>query len=190
MLKEHDPQAFRLFVLLSHYRSPIDFSPDALKQAQRSLERLRQAARTIGERIEIKDDESQDLESSGDSDPVVAAAKAQFLEHMDNDFNTPYALRTLFDLIRDINRRINEEKISQKGLKEAREFLDRAGEVLGLTIFSPAGAAQGKAEADAAEKLADLLIFTRQKLREKKDWQLADEIRGRMNALGISVEDA
>ena len=120
----------------------------------------------------------------------MAAAKAQFLEHMDNDFNTPYALRTLFDLIRDINRRINEERISQKGLKEAREFLDRAGEVLGLSIFSPAGAAQGKPEADAAEKLADLLIFTRQKLREKKDWQLADEIRSRMNALGISVEDA
>ncbi|HNZ05324.1 MAG TPA: hypothetical protein PKL01_02560, partial [Methanothrix soehngenii] len=178
-----------LFVLLSHYSSPIDFSPDALKQAQRSLERLRHAGRIIDERIDIEDDEDRHLESSDDSDPAVASAKAQFLEHMDNDFNVPYALRTVFDLIRDINRRINEERISQKGLKEAREFLIEAGEVLGLSIFSPAGAAQKKPEADAAEKLAELLIITRQKLREKKDWQLADEIRSRMNMLGISVED-
>jgi len=189
MLKVHDAQAFRLFVLLSHYSSPIDFSPDALKQAQRSLERLRHAGRIIDERIDIEDDEDRHLESSDDSDPAVASAKAQFLEHMDNDFNVPYALRTVFDLIRDINRRINEERISQKGLKEAREFLIEAGEVLGLSIFSPAGAAQKKPEADAAEKLAELLIITRQKLREKKDWQLADEIRSRMNMLGISVED-
>jgi len=119
----------------------------------------------------------------------VAAARAQFLEHMDNDFNTPYALRTLFDLIRDINRRINDGKISQKGLKEARELLLQAEEVLGLSLFSPAVMAGEKAEVDIATKLAETLIWTRQRLREKKDWQIADEIRTRMKELGIAVED-
>jgi cysteinyl-tRNA synthetase len=189
MLKEYSAQAFRLFVLLSHYSSAIDFSPDALKQAQRSLERLQKAARIITESIENEDDEDRALGTINDGDPAVAAARAQFLEHMDNDFNTPYALRTLFDLIRDINRRINDAKISQKGLKEARELLLQAGEVLGLSFFSPAVMAGEKAEVDIATKLEETLIWTRQRLREKKDWQIADEIRTRMKELGIAVED-
>jgi cysteinyl-tRNA synthetase len=189
MLKEYDAQAFRLFVLLSHYSSAIDFSPDALNQAHRSLERLQKAARIITESIETEDEEDRDLGTIEDSDPAVAAAGAQFLEHMDNDFNTPYALRTLFDLIRDINRRIDDGKISQKGLKEARELLLQAEEVLGLSLFSPAVMAGEKAEVDIATKLAETLIWTRQRLRNKKDWQIADEIRTRMKELGIAVED-
>ena len=189
MLKEYDAQAFRLFVLLSHYSSAIDFSPDALKQAHRSLERLQKAAKIITESIDAEDEKDRDLGTIEDADPAVAAARAQFQEHMENDFNTPYALRALFDLIRDINRRINDGKISQKGLKEARELLLQAGEVLGLSFSSPAVMAREKAEADTATKLAELLIWTRQRLREKKDWQIADEIRTRMKELGISVED-
>ena len=112
MLREYEADAFRFFVLLAHYRSPIDFSEKALEQAHKSLERIRQAAKIIEEQLE------KALESSAPEqiDPAVALAKAKFLESMDNDFNTPYALKAVFDLVREVNRRINEKTISQKGL--------------------------------------------------------------------------
>jgi cysteinyl-tRNA synthetase len=122
-------------------------------------------------------------------DPSVALAKAKFLESMDNDFNTPYALRAVFDLVREVNRRINEKTISRKGLQDAGEQLREFGEILGLSFYETGRKPAEKAEA-VTDNLINLLIEIRQKLREKKEWQLADEIRDRLNELNIVVEDA
>ncbi len=189
MLKEHDAQAFRLFVLLSHYTSPIDFSPEALKQAKKSLDRLRQAAKIIRDSINETDALNGHPDEKG-LDSIVALAKAQFQEHMDNDFNTPYALRTLFNLVRETNRRINEGSISQIELIEAKVFLEQAGEVFGLDLMGAKETRAQKTKTDVTEELCELLISIRQKLREKKDWKLADEIRCSMLELGIAVEDS
>jgi cysteinyl-tRNA synthetase len=122
-------------------------------------------------------------------DPVVDEAKTAFLESMDNDFNTPYALRAVFDLVRQANRRINEKTISRKGLLDISEQLKEFEEILGLSFRS-----EGEKPADKADAVTDhlikLLIETRQKLRERKEWQLADEIRSRLNELSIVLEDA
>ena len=113
MLQKYDADTFRFFVLLAHYRSPIDFSEVALEQAHKSLERIRQAMKIIEEQLETA---PESCEPEG-IDPSLALAKAKFLESMDNDFNTPYALRAVFDLVREVNRRINEKTISRKGLQ-------------------------------------------------------------------------
>jgi cysteinyl-tRNA synthetase len=123
------------------------------------------------------------------ADPGVALAKARFLEHMDNDFNTPYALRAVFELVREVNRRINEKSITQKGLHEAKDLLAELGDIFGLH-FSARDNRAAKTEEDITSSLIALLIFARQKLRENKQWQLADEIRNRMGELGIAIEDA
>jgi cysteinyl-tRNA synthetase len=120
---------------------------------------------------------------------VVAEARAKFLESMDNDFNTPYALRALFDFVRDINRLINEKTISRKALSEARELLDEFGSILGI-CFSSAGKKHAEVEVSKEDLLIELLADIRQKLRERKDWALADEIRDRMKKLDIVLEDA
>ena len=106
----------------------------------------------------------------------MAEAKAKFLESMDNDFNTPYALRAVFDLVREVNRRINEKTISRKGLQDVSEQLREFGEILGLCFYAAGKKPAEKADAVTAN-LIELLIEMRQKLREKKEWQLADEIR-------------
>ncbi|MGZ4849172.1 MAG: cysteine--tRNA ligase [Halobacteriota archaeon] len=185
MLREYEADAFRFFVLLAHYRSPIDFSEKALEQARKSLERIRQAAKIIEEQLE-KAPESSTPEQM---DAAVALAKAKFLESMDNDFNTPYALRAVFDLVREVNRRINEKSISQKGLRDASEQLREFGEILGLSFYEVGKRPAEKTDAIAGN-LIELLIETRQKLREKKEWQLTDEIRAKLSELDIVIEDA
>jgi cysteinyl-tRNA synthetase len=185
MLREYEADAFRFFVLLAHYRSPIDFSEKALEQARKSLERIRQAAKIIEEQLE-KAPESSAPEQM---DPAVALAKAKFLESMENDFNTPYALKAVFDLVREVNRRINEKTISQTGLQDASEQLREFGEILGLSFYEVGKRPAEKTDA-IADNLIELLIETRQKLREKKEWQLADEIRAKLSELDIVIEDA
>jgi cysteinyl-tRNA synthetase len=185
MLEKYDAESFRFFVLLAHYRSPIDFSEEALLQAQRSLERICNAAEIFEAQLEA----AQESSAPEGIDPAVVEAKARFMESMDNDFNTPYALGAVFDLIREVNRRINEKTISRKGLQEVNEQLREFGEILGLSFF--AGRREPADRADVlADKLTELLIKTRQKLREKKDWQLADDIRERLNELNIILEDS
>jgi cysteinyl-tRNA synthetase len=185
MLREYEADAFRFFVLLAHYRSPIDFSEKALEQARKSLERIRQAAKIIEEQLE----RAQESSAPEQMDPAVALAKAKFLESMDNDFNTPYALKAVFDLVREVNRRINEKTISQKGLQDASEQLREFGEILGLSFYEVEKRPAEKTDA-IADNLIELLIETRQKLREKKEWQLADEIRAKLSELDIVIEDA
>jgi len=185
MLREYEADAFRFFVLLAHYRSPIDFSEKALEQARKSLERIRQAAKIIEEQLE----KAAESSAPEQMDPVVALARAKFLESMDNDFNTPYALRAVFDLVREVNRRINEKTISQKGLQDASEQLREFGEILGLS-FCEVGKRPAEKTDAIAGNLSELLIETRQKLREKKEWQLADEIRAKLSELDIVIEDA
>jgi cysteinyl-tRNA synthetase len=185
MLERCDADAFRLFVLLAHYRSPIDFSEEVLEQSRKSLERIRHLIKLIEEQLETPGE----IMETVDIDPILIKAKVEFLEAMDDDFNTPYALRAVFDLVRDINRRINEKNVSKKTLKDTKLLLEEFGEVLGISFSSGSEMSERKEE-DMARDLIELLMEIRQKLREKKDWQLADEIRNRMKELNVVLEDA
>jgi cysteinyl-tRNA synthetase len=139
--------------------------------------------------MEAKDSKDSSSPDNEGVDASVAEARAKFVEHMDNDFNTPYALRVIFELVRDVNRRTNEKTITRKALGDVQAFLEEAGEVLGIGFSGREKEAEGAAE-DLTGDLIDVLIDVRQKLREKKDWQNADEIRSRMSELGITLEDA
>jgi cysteinyl-tRNA synthetase len=238
MLGKYDADAFRLFVLLSHYSSPIDFSQASLEQAGRSLERIRQTARIIEEQLEgdapapesaansATDQSGGESEGKGKDKALAESSapeerkpepdlepddgnsrhngldgnqdggehgkddgRARFLEAMDNDFNTPYALKAVFDLARMANRRINEKTISREELQEIKEQLQEYGEILGIGFYETDRKTPGKEES-SADKLIGLLTDVRQKLREKKEWQLADEIRARLGELNISIEDS
>lgn len=217
MLEKYEADAFRLFVLLSHYSSPIDFSQASLEQAVRSLERIRQTSRIIDEQLEAAAEAATEVEcedkvnaeisaleerkpgfeshdshngKDGDQDGKVHDeddTRSFFLEAMDNDFNTPYALKAVFDLARNVNRRINEKTISREELQEIKEQLCEYGEILGIGFYETDKRAAGKGD-NSADKLIGLLADVRQKLREKKDWQLADEIRARLGELNIAVD--
>lgn len=203
LLKRHDPQTFRLFVLSTHYRSPIDFNEGLLEQSRRNLDRIRQVIRIIDEQLKSQDNpmeletaeskkaagsggvESEDAESE-EAEFALADARKKFLDAMDDDFNTPGALSAIFDLVRDTNRSINDKTISRKALQDVKKQLIEFGDVLGLDFFEES---IEEKEEDMAGELIELLVDIRQKLREKRDWELADEIRDRLRDLDIALED-
>lgn len=168
-LKRFSPDAIRLFVLSSHYRSPISFSDDGLRAAEKGMERLRQAA-FAGSRPG----------SNGQAETIDAGVfRQRFTDCMDADFNSAQALAVLFDLARDINRVSG----SEGGVTEARQTLLELGRVLGFTFE------ERKVRVDA-DPFIELLICIRADLRAEKQWQLADEIRRRLKKLGVSLEDS
>ena len=180
LLKEYDPQVFRYFVLSTHYRSPIDFSDEALMQSQNSLKRIHKVMETVDNLLEsdILDENKND----GKYLKLLEDTKKEFLDAMDNDFNTPIALSALFNLLRDVNKGINEEKISKNVFKEIKNLLNEFGDILGLT-FSVESVKSN------SDELVNILIDVREELRKKKDYKLSDEIRSRLKDAGINLED-
>lgn len=204
LLKRHDPQTFRLFVLSTHYRSPIDFNEVLLEQSRRNLERIRQLIRIIdeqliAERLKSPDiperseipkleeaEETKEVKGAGGAELALSGIRKRFIDAMDDDFNTPGALSAIFDLVRETNRSINDKTISSNALHDVRQQLIEFGAIMGLS-FSETSAAEK--EEDLTSELIELLVEIRQKLREKKDWMLADEIRNRLRDLDIALED-
>jgi cysteinyl-tRNA synthetase len=190
-LEQFSPDALRLFILSSHYRSPLTYSEEIVKAAESGMERLRQAARHGGK-------------AGGkvlDSEPY----RSRFTASMDDDFNTAQALAALFELAREINRG-REEKCD---VKAAQTTLIELAGVLGFTLEEPKKPPLESGPFvellkelsqkfdrvpayDAgmnAEQLIELLIKAREELRKAKQWQDADLIRQRLSGLGIALED-
>ena len=103
---------------------------------------------------------------------------------MDDDFNTPGALGALFDLVREVNRRRAAGEPAHEVAAGQAELQSLAA-VLGLQLEAPDNAVDG----EDAGPFIELLLATRQRLREAKQWLLADEIRDRLRDLGVVVED-
>ena len=165
-LERYSPDAIRLFILGSHYRSPLTYSEGALEAAETGMERLRQATKDGGE---------TGGKAVLDGEPF----KRKFVESMDDDFNNAQAVAVLFEFAREINR-AREEELDVAG---AQHTLAELAGVLGFTLEELA-----KPPLDA-EPFIQLLISVRDGLRQAKQWQLADEIRSHLAELGIVLED-
>ena len=178
-----DPMAIRFFVLLSHYRGPLDATDEALDAAARGLNRLLTALRAVRRR--------RTSAQEGAISPQVVAmlekGRQQFEEHMNDDFGTPGALAALFDMTREVNTLLSADQPLSKGSLEAIDALYQrlAGDALDVL---PEDLDQGLG-AGLSTELIDLLIATRSKLRQAKQWALADETRDRLAALGIQLQD-
>jgi len=164
-LQKYSSDGIRFFILSSYYRNPLTYSEEAIEAAERGAERLRQAltgkGKTTGEKID------------------ATAYRRRFIEFMDDDFSTPQAIATLFDLAREINRGNDEGKDTSEACATLREL---AG-ILGLLLKE-----EEKSAGDAAPFI-ELLIATRKKLRDVKQFQLADEIRNKLTEMGVALED-
>lgn len=181
LLQEYPPEVFRFFVLSTHYRSPIDFSQEILEQSQNGLKRIYKLTETIEDLLESDIPETGKHDAKHDQ--LLRETRENFSEAMDNDFNTPFALSSLFDFIRDMNREINELNISKNTLINIKEFITEIGDILGFEFVL------NKSHGDATDELVDILTDVREKLRKKKDYELSDEIRSKLNDLNIVIED-
>ncbi|MFH1008367.1 MAG: cysteine--tRNA ligase [Candidatus Latescibacterota bacterium] len=175
--------AVRFFVLTSHYRSPLDFSEEAVSAAERGLERLYAAIREVRARIA----EAASGETDGAFMDQLEIARAAFLEAMDDDFNTADAVGVLFDFTRAVNTLLHSEQTIHRQTWVAIDALyaELGGEILGIvpkTFEEPE-------RSDLEEPLMALLVDTRRALREAKQWALSDAIRDRLSGIGVSLED-
>ena len=165
-LENYTPDALRIYFLDSHYRSPLSYSSEGAAARERSMDRLRQALKTIsatGEELDPR------------------PFKDRFLLAMDDDLNTPQAIACLFDLAREINRACE----SGKNAEPAQNTLKHLGSILGLTFEDKTV----NSNDIAAKPFIDLLVSTRQQLRDAKQYSLADMIRDELANHGVTIED-
>ena len=176
-LGQHDPDVLRMMVLNSSYRSPLTFNEDVISQAERALERLRQALRPVAMK-----DGAEAQQAVKALDQQVEANRQGFLEAMDDDFNTAGALGYLFDLVRAINQG-RDLGVGAKKLGEAQDVLRELSGVLGLRLE------RTSTRSSQADPYVDLLLEVRGELRRQKLWALSDLIRDRLAALDVVLED-
>lgn len=176
-LAKHEANTLRMIVLGSHYRSPLTFNDEVVEQAERALERLRSALRpSIGEITE-----GSQVEALAEQ---VRRTRERFESAMDDDFNTAGALAALFDLVRAINA-ARDAGIGGAPFAQAQATLCELAGVLGLRLAEDATKSQ---RADVAPFI-NLLVDVRARLRQAKQWQLADAIRDGLAELGVVLED-
>ncbi len=174
VLEKYDAETVRFFFLQTHYRSPLNFSSEGLDAAKKGLQKL-------GGILE----ELRRHSGSGAFD--VARFRTRFADAVDDDFNTPAGMGVLFDFIREVNAALrSDDGLSKQSIGDIERFLhDVAGDVFG--IIPKADGAQ--ATDDDLPKLMHVLIETRQKAREEKQWAIADFIRDRLKESGFLLED-
>lgn len=185
ILNEYPGEVVRFFILQTHYRSPLDFSDERLKEAQVSLGRLEQSKSFMDELLkkEGTSDTAKDLAAK------AAEYRQNFYEAMDDDFNTALAISQLFGLSKDIN--IYYQEVMNKGVAFDAAGFARVSEIY-MEMASIIGIfEQEEAAADdgLTDKLMELIIGIRQDARKEKNWAIADKIRDELKEVGIVIED-
>jgi cysteinyl-tRNA synthetase len=184
--RKFDPTVIRFFILQSHYRSPLDYSDEAVAASEKGLERLSSVMRQLkaqgAERIS-----NINFEDLPEEPINLKRYYSEWLSAMTDDFNTPLAIAALFDMVKDVNFFLaSENKASKEFFSTLFSFLDRlAGDVLGIL---PAEKTV-KINSDLQERLIDVLIRLRSDARKRKDFKFADEIRVELQKAGVFLED-
>jgi cysteinyl-tRNA synthetase len=193
-LEKYGADALRIFVLSSHYRSPLTYSEEMIKVAAEGVERLQ---------LVVSRYEPSSMKEQFDAEPY----QKQFIEAMDDDFNTSQALGVLFDLARAINQAadtgisINNAQDTLVslargvlGLKLPRHIRVQASVNISIKATADATVIPGKLIPpelipDAVKACVNRLAEERMNCRQEKNWQRADEIRTKLDNLGVTLED-
>jgi cysteinyl-tRNA synthetase len=205
MLDRYHPEVLRLFMIQSHYRSPVDFSDASLAEARLGMERFYTALRSIqevlagaegapGPGMPILSD--QDRQVMG----VLTSLGSRFDEAMDDDFNTARALGCLFEAVRQINGYLADAKkpfaaATWAVASASRQALVELGSVLGLLRDDPAIYFEKDRLREAKKRGLDVreiegLVAERRRAREARDWKRADEIRQILAGMQVVLKDA
>jgi len=205
VLASYEPEAIRFFLLSTHYRNPIDFSDQSLKDARAALDRYY----TMKESLEdvLKGHSRKSFVESLLSPAAMelhqkaGAFREKFDEAMDDDFNTASAIGAVFELVRDVNR-VTADKVLLKDDQHIKDVLASAGDVLSdasgvLNLFvkepeehfKKVAVAAGTAGTPTEEEIT-ALIEERNQARASKNWKRADEVRNLLLEKGIELLDS
>lgn len=195
ILHKFDAEAVRYFLLSTHYRSPIEFSDEQLKEAEVSIDRYYTTVLRI--RDFLAQDQSQEKASIDEKtlDTILGSFIGSFKDAMDDDFNTALSIGGIFELIRILNKYLDGRPLGSRAVElvtSAQNLLKEAGDVLNLFTRTPeewyASLMRVKqipmTESDILAKIRE-----RRQARENKNWAAADNIRKDLDAQGVILED-
>ena len=165
-------EPIRYMMVSCQYRSPINYSYEVIEQAKNSLERLYNCRDNI-------DFALKNAKDGGEAPEFIEKRKQEFIAAMDDDLNTADALAAIFMLVRDINTLI-AEGAGKTALEACADMFDQLTGVLGLVY---------NRKTEALDSDIEALIEQRTAARKAKDFKTADEIRDKLKAMGIVLED-
>ncbi|BAN49421.1 cysteinyl-tRNA synthetase [Metapseudomonas resinovorans NBRC 106553] len=170
VLEKYHPEVVRYLLVSSHYRSPINYSEDSLKEAKGALERFYHALRGLPEAA-----------------PAGGEAFVErFAAAMDDDFNSPEACAVLFEMVREVNRLRDSDLPAAAAL--AAQLKQLAG-LLGVLQLEPDAFLRAGAEGKVNAAEVEGLIQARLQARADKNWAESDRIRDQLSAMGVVLED-
>jgi cysteinyl-tRNA synthetase len=175
LAQKYSPMTVRFFILQAHYRSPLDFSNEALQSAERGFQKLIKA---IGSLNKVKPTDHSTVNINNLSEKCYEA--------MNDDLNSPILLSHLFDGVRIVNSVIDgTEKIDDSGLKSLKQlFKTFVLDILGLHFEEI-----GKEDNKLTKQLIKIITDLRQSAKEQKDWSASDKIRNELKNAGIVLKD-
>lgn len=178
-LEKYPPEQIRFFILMSHYRSPLDYTEKALEDAGMGIKRIHTTFNRVKKLLQTASNEK----SSSKMNKILESHQQRFIEAMNDDFNTSAAISVLFDLGHEVNKYLDSNQITRETLETiAKVYKELGDDILGILPFSVQPVIESK-------PFIEFLIELRTKLRNLKEWKLADEIRTRLEKLGITLED-
>lgn len=196
ILEKYHPETLRLFILQTHYRSPIDFSDESLAEARSGMERFYSALKAAKDALaKGKKGDGEDARGN-ELVEKMAGLKGRFIEAMDDDFNTARAVGYLFDGVRSINAYLSETGgEGTPALARAIETLKELGCVFGLFLDDPDDYFRKDRDREARKLGINIdevenLIQERNRARAAKDWKRADEIRNMLTARKVALKDS
>lgn len=168
----------RMFILNTHYRSPINYSLDLIDSSNSAYQRLRNCVKNLDFHLANTPEQPGDASQDNRIGESIEKLRTNFIEAMDDDFNTADALGTIFEFVRVINTELSQAKAHQ-GFKDARDILLELCTVLGLHFE----------EEEAIPNNILELVEARQEAKKAKDFAKADQLRDEIQVLGYKVTD-
>ena len=180
--KDYGYDNIRMFMLMAHYRSPLNYSGDILVQSKAALDRLKTAKANLeflagcgaSRNAELSETETKFVES-------IPNRRKCFIEAMDDDINTADAIAVIFEMVREINILAASPQPSQPFILAALDIFNELVGVMGLIY--------GDETEPGLDEEVESLIEARQTARKEKNWAEADRIRDKLSEMGISLED-
>lgn len=173
--KAYDPMTIRFFILQAHYRSTLDFGNEALQAAEKGLQRIQNAWKTLDQLVSTSSTNGLDLQTF----------KTDCEAAMNDDFNTPMLIAHLSEAVKFINSvKAGSATISEIDLKDLQEFYTAmVGDVLGILPGTD------NAGSDLTNQLMDTILKLRGEAKNRKDFGTSDFIRDELKGLNINVKD-
>ena len=195
ILEKFSGNVVRLFILSTHYRKPINFSFENMEDTKKALQNIVKSMNKFEAIIgKYKNEKTAEITNLDFSQKIDEFDK-KFEDAMDEDMNTPQALATIFDQIRETNKfiSVNKDELSKiySEIEKSYESLKRKiGNVFGIEIEMENSAKEEDGEnMELTKKLIELLIKLRSEARSKKNFKLSDEIRDELKVLGVEIKD-